>query len=261
MPAKAVSRLSRSLPSGHRANSMGNLISGLLIGQPLGVWVAGIVVAVAYLSSRVSVRRIGVLLAAIIWPTVPVGMALITQRDALQAADEFLTRCERDASEKVHRQVGPVAQVTFETDRHPLGSLVSQINQDIVSRLITETPGYSAIYTEEIGESKGSSSSRVWRRDRSPSRKADSSSAGSDTPRYVVRIETAKSATSDFLGYLNLTIRDRKTSEVLAEQRTTIYHSADAGVGGYPIWRRQVHGCPLSHPADFVRSTLVPMQE
>ena len=241
---------------------MGNTFSGLAIGQPLGIWVAGIVVAAAYLTRGGSVVRIGVLIAAVLWPALPALMALADRHAAQQAAEAFTVRCDLGASEKVIRRAGSVADIFVETSRVPMSDPAKDVGREIVSRLTAETPGFNTIHEVGKDASGAQSITKVWHRGGPSWAGAElSTMQQKDMPRLGVRVEAQGAEKNHPLRNITLTIYDRVTNDVLAMQRNVIYRQDAVMVGYFPLWRGQTRLCPMTHPADFIRSVLGPAGE
>lgn len=239
---------------------MSELLKGLLVGQRAAVWAAGIAIAIAWMSRGWSPLRLAGLAAAVLWPAVLFAQALVAQHAAKSASREFVRLCEQQAHERITRRSALVSSIFVDGGSGMrVDAMFHHFGLEIGSRLVLEQPGYQEI--QLIERSSADSKPLVSTRRRGQSHYGGTpaqSPAGEAITRFGVRFEFEGGQLKHPVREFRVVVVDSQTNEVLAEQKSFMYQSRDIAIGGYPLWRRQERTCPLSHPADFVRSVLPP---
>lgn len=239
---------------------MNPLLTGMMYAWPAGVWIAGVVVALAWASRGVSTVRLAVLALALLWPALPLTSRLLAQHEARQAAEQFAILCAKQAHERILRRSELVTAIFVEGGSGIRSGLIFRyFESEIWSKLTLEQPGYREVDVVGLKDADGSVFYSARERGQPtyagpPARKP----LGEGMARYGVRFEFQTSATNKMVREFHVAVIDRQTNEVLAEQRSFLYRAPDIVIGGYPLWRRQERTCPLAHPADFVRAALPP---
>lgn len=234
------------------------LIKGLAYGYSLGIWIAGIGIALAWLGRGASLPRLTALAIAILWPIAPVALAFSAHKAELAAAGEFVRLCEQQAYERFVRRVDPVAGIYVDGVR---GKVVDPLFRELgseLARLTRENPGYLEVQMLEPDSADGTVALRHLRdRSRGSSPPAKMTS-GESIARFGVRLSFEGGRTDVAVREFRVRVLDSHTKEVLAEQKSFLYRSRKIDVGPFPLWRKQDRICPLSHPADFTRAALSP---
>jgi hypothetical protein len=237
---------------------MKDLLVGLAFSTPAAVWLAGIAIAVVWLTLGINTSRVLAFLIAVVWPMLPLGMELVAKHRLESAAQAFIRLCAEQAEECIHWKAEAVTAI-FVDIPHAMqqDSLFSEYSTQISSRLVLERPGYQEIHVIKRDSDNGGSYAVHPRGVTGPGMPPASLPISDQMARYGVRFQFDDLSSNSVRGFRVLAF-DRKTKDLVAEQRSFVYRSPEVQFAGYPLWRQQERTCPLAYPADFVRSALPP---
>lgn len=230
---------------------MSNLIAGLVHAQALAFWAAGVGIAFAWLSHGKAWFRFVAFAGALLWPLIPTGIALVEQASAATAAERFADLCAKDAVQTIRHRSEPISEFFVEVanDKNS-DSFLNRYANEFTSRLVLERPGYQKVQITAAGKTV------IHRRGQNLVHLTKAEPV--EPKRFGVKLEFDADKTDSFVRPFRMEILDRKNRELLAEQRSFLYRSGDIGFLGIHFWRAQERTCPLAHPADFVRTALLP---